>query len=90
MIQDRLTRLRREMEKRSIAVYVVPTADFHESEYVGEHFKALFCLFRKINLILRFDRCWEESNCREASAHNSFVNRIVQDIHYARLPSAPA
>ena len=40
MIQDRLTRLRREMEKRSIAVYVVPTADFHESEYVGEHFKA--------------------------------------------------
>ena len=40
MIQERLTRLRREMEKRSIAVYVVPTADFHESEYVGEHFKA--------------------------------------------------
>ena len=38
MIQDRLTRLRREMEKRSIAVYVVPTADFHDSEYVGPHF----------------------------------------------------
>ena len=40
MIQERLTRLRREMEKRNIAIYVVPTADFHESEYVGEHFKA--------------------------------------------------
>ena len=40
MIQERLTRLRREMEKRGIAAYVVPTADFHESEYVGEHFKA--------------------------------------------------
>ena len=28
------------MEKRGITVYVVPTADFHESEYVGDHFKA--------------------------------------------------
>ena len=40
MIADRLSRLRREMEKRNIAVTIVPTADFHESEYVGEHFKA--------------------------------------------------
>ena len=40
MIPERLARLRREMEKRNISVYVVPTADFHESEYVGEHFKA--------------------------------------------------
>ena len=40
MIPERLTRLRREMEKRHIDVYVVPTADFHESEYVGAHFKA--------------------------------------------------
>ena len=28
------------MAKRNISIYVVPTADFHESEYVGEHFKA--------------------------------------------------
>ncbi len=40
MIKERLARLRREMEKRNIAVYLVPTADYHESEYVGEHFKA--------------------------------------------------
>ena len=40
MIPERLSRLRREMEQRRIDVYVVPTADFHESEYVGEHFKA--------------------------------------------------
>ncbi len=40
MIPERLARLRREMEKRDISVYIVPTADFHESEYVGEHFKA--------------------------------------------------
>ena len=40
MIKERLARLRREMEKRNISVYVVPTADFHESEYVGDHFKA--------------------------------------------------
>ena len=40
MIQERLQALRKEMEKRRIAIYVVPTSDFHESEYVGEHFKA--------------------------------------------------
>ena len=40
MISERLQALREEMAKRKIAVYVVPTADFHESEYVGEHFKA--------------------------------------------------
>ena len=34
MIQERLKALRAEMEKRGITVYVVPTADFHESEYV--------------------------------------------------------
>ena len=39
MIPSRLQALRREMERRGISLYVIPTADFHESEYVGEHFK---------------------------------------------------
>ena len=45
MIPERLTALREEMKRRSIDIYVVPTADFHESEYVGEHFKARKYLF---------------------------------------------
>lgn len=40
MIQERLALLRAEMKKRGIDIYIVPTSDFHESEYVGEHFKA--------------------------------------------------
>lgn len=40
MVKDRLKKLRQEMSKRGIDIYIVPTADFHESEYVGEHFKA--------------------------------------------------
>lgn len=40
MIQERLAALRGEMEKRGVDIYVVPTSDFHESEYVGEHFMA--------------------------------------------------
>ena len=40
MIKSRLQALRNEMEKRNIAIYIVPTADFHESEYVGEYFTA--------------------------------------------------
>lgn len=39
-IVERLTALRAEMEKRNIDVYIIPTSDFHETEYVGEHFKA--------------------------------------------------
>ena len=41
MIPTRLQALRNEMEKRNIAIYIVPTADFHESEYVGEYFHDL-------------------------------------------------
>lgn len=40
MIPQRLQALRAEMEKRGIDIYIIPTADFHESEYVGEYFKA--------------------------------------------------
>jgi len=40
MIPTRLHALRNEMAKRDIAIYIVPTADFHESEYVGEYFTA--------------------------------------------------
>ena len=28
------------MQKRNIDMYIVPTSDFHESEYVGDYFKA--------------------------------------------------
>lgn len=40
MISKRLEALRREMKRRNIAIYLIPTADFHESEYVGAYFKA--------------------------------------------------
>ena len=40
MIPNRLAALRAEMAARGITCYIIPTADFHESEYVGEYFKA--------------------------------------------------
>jgi len=40
MIPARLKALRDEMAKRNIDIYIVPTSDFHESEYVGEYFTA--------------------------------------------------
>ena len=39
-IPERLEKLRAEMKKRGIAAYIVPSDDFHASEYVGAHFKA--------------------------------------------------
>lgn len=39
MIKERLRALREEMSRHSIDVYIVPTCDFHGSEYIGEYFK---------------------------------------------------
>ena len=39
VIQSRLNALRKLMKERGMDAYMIPTADFHESEYVGEHFK---------------------------------------------------
>ncbi len=39
-VTERVQRLRSLMAEKGIDAYVVPTADFHQSEYVGEHFKA--------------------------------------------------
>lgn len=38
-VSDRIKALREEMKKRGIDLYIVPTSDFHESEYVGDYFK---------------------------------------------------
>lgn len=39
-IPERIERLQKEMEAFGMDAYLVPTADFHESEYVGEYFKS--------------------------------------------------
>ncbi len=39
-VTEKLKKLRALMAEKNINMYIVPTADFHQSEYVGEHFKA--------------------------------------------------
>ena len=39
MVNERIAKLREQMALDGIDMYVIPTADYHESEYVGEHFK---------------------------------------------------
>ena len=39
-VSDRIAKLRSFMEEKHIDAYVVPSADNHQSEYVGEHFKS--------------------------------------------------
>ena len=39
MIQERIAALRSLMAERHIDAYMIPTSDFHESEYVGDYFK---------------------------------------------------
>lgn len=38
-ISERLAALRHEMKKEQIDIYIIPSADYHQSEYVGEYFK---------------------------------------------------
>ncbi|MDD3362461.1 MAG: aminopeptidase P family protein [Hespellia sp.] len=38
-ITERVASLRAIMKQRGIDIYVIPSADFHQSEYVGEYFK---------------------------------------------------
>lgn len=39
-VVERILKLREKMGEHGIDFYIVPTADFHQSEYVGDHFKA--------------------------------------------------
>lgn len=39
MIKERLEKLRSLMAERNMDAYMIPTSDFHESEYVGSYFK---------------------------------------------------
>ena len=39
-VRERIEKLQELMKKQDIQIYIVPTADYHQSEYVGEHFKA--------------------------------------------------
>lgn len=38
-VNDRVGALRQQMKRYGIDLYVVPTSDYHQSEYVGEYFK---------------------------------------------------
>ena len=39
-INEKLNALRNLMKERNLSAYIIPTEDFHSSEYVGEYFKA--------------------------------------------------
>ena len=40
MIKERLAMLRGIMQEKGLEAYIIPTADYHQSEYVGEYFTA--------------------------------------------------
>lgn len=39
-VNSRIAALRNEMKSQGIDAYIVPTADFHQTEYVGDYFKS--------------------------------------------------
>lgn len=59
IIQGRLAALRSQMKEHGIDYYMIPTADFHNSEYVNDYFKVreYFCGFTGSSGILLV---WQE------------------------------
>lgn len=39
-VNSRIMKLRDKMEEHGISIYIVPTSDYHQSEYVSDYFKA--------------------------------------------------
>ena len=37
--RERILKLQEKMQELNIDMYLIPTADFHQSEYVGDYFK---------------------------------------------------
>ncbi len=60
VIRERLCRLRAAMARKHIDYYLIPTADFHSSEYVADHFKVreYFCGFTGSNGTLVVSDDW--------------------------------
>ena len=40
MVKERIEELRKLMKEHGIDLYIIPTSDYHQSEYVGEYFGA--------------------------------------------------
>lgn len=40
MIKNRIEKLRKIMDENDIYAYIIPSSDFHQSEYVGDYFKS--------------------------------------------------
>ena len=40
IIKERITKLRELMREKGIDIYLIPSSDYHQSEYVGEYFKS--------------------------------------------------
>ena len=38
-MNEKIEMLRRHMKKKDLDFYLIPTSDFHNSEYVGDYFK---------------------------------------------------
>ena len=39
MIKENIIKIQTLMKEKGIDIYIIPTSDFHQSEYVGEYFK---------------------------------------------------
>ena len=44
MITQRISKLREKMMENNVQAYIIPTSDFHETEYVCEYFACRICL----------------------------------------------
>ena len=51
-ISDRIKALRAEMRREKIDLYIIPSTDYHNSEYIGEYFKERQYMTRDLQALL--------------------------------------
>ena len=58
MIKQRIENIRDLMKEKNIYAYIVPSSDYHQSEYVGDYFKSreFYRVSRDFNNI--YERSW--------------------------------
>ena len=62
MIPERLAALREKMRAYGVDAYLVPTADYHESEYVGTYFKSKN-VYHRLYRFCRNRRYYQDEAC---------------------------
>ena len=93
-VTERITALRKQMKEKGIDAYLVPTDDFHGSEYVGDYFKcrkyitgfSLLLVFTAQTILYPFSHSATSRGITSIGSWKSAQTGIVQSPSVCKMP----